>query len=260
MKKRSGKNLIRFFYHLLVVLAMALPMLSGLVRVIYVQSNMNAKDSYFGDTINQSQIVYSNDLFTNEHYYIDNRIQPALNFSNFSNIQYYVIDINSSSNVDLTNCAYFRLYFDNTGRLEVICFNSSNTLIADIYITNGNYLVDFTLLRTSNIANNNNSIGDTDIFYFYSYNQYSYLDNAFDYSIWKTMQDFTFHSDFRFTDIANGLLMTFDNNNLYIQYTNFYINWVLTCAVISFAPYIILSFYHLAINLIDKFTRKGEEF
>lgn len=262
LKKRSGKNLIHFFYHLLVVLFMSLPILSGLVRVIYVQANQNAFESYYGDTINQEQFDYLSfdDLIVDNTYYFRNELIGSLT-SNVdrhtiiyvSNVVNYTTDTSFDYSTLVSLDLY--LYTDNVPR---IAFTGINGYITTRALNSNALNFSFTFNGISNLSVNP-WLEDYDIVGFDYFVEFSYLDNAFDYSIWKTMQDFTFHSDFRFTDLANGLLMTFDNNNLYIQYANFYINWLLTCAVISFAPYVLLSFYHLAIHLLDKFMSKGED-
>ena len=257
MKKRSGKNLIRFFYHFLVVLVMAMPMFSGLVRVIYVQSNMNSKDSYYGVHINQTDFInVDNFQIGFEYSFINNGIDDVTYVGDGST--YIIANHVTLDTLDSdTNYSLFFTYYDiNTPLLRVRSEDNSVTY-TNYVLRNITLNFTFNFISISTQSTSFNAFKSS--FYQIEYNTYSYLDNAFDYSIWKTMQDFTFHSDFRFTDIANGMLMTFDNNNIYIQYINFYINWVLTMAVISFAPYVLLTFYHLAIGLLDKFMKKGED-
>lgn len=259
MKKRSGKNLIRFFYHLLVVLVMAMPMLSGLVRIIYVQANQNAKDSYYGDTINSSSVSTFNVEQLQLNFVYDLNYVQVPSESTSMTYHYYIRCNYIKYDGVVVDDAKFLYFWYNYGSYAAILRDAAFTTNIISYTGTAMNLLSFEFISLVENGNGNNFLDNVDIFNTIVYNDYSFIDNVFDYSIFKTMQDFTFHSDFRFTDIANGMLMTFDNNNLYIQYINFYINWVLTTAVISFAPYVLLSFYHLAIGLLDKFMKKGED-
>ena len=75
MKRLSNLKLSSIIFGIL----MCLPMFSILARVIYVQSNPNAKDSYYGETINEIQYInlgsQDNIKFNNVKYSLQTELQ-----------------------------------------------------------------------------------------------------------------------------------------------------------------------------------------
>lgn len=173
---------------LLKVLIFSIVMLGPLFAVgskcIYVACNKNAKDSYYGETINEEKQTYTDKIKLGYTYYLQrenlNRIVPQTTFikidetaifnSNRSEIPQYW---NNNKSV----IKYFRFTYDSSTNTERIVFFNEN------YIQYNSFgYVNFTLSITFTAQNSINLSFD-DWFYYIEYNNYSYLDNAFYYAV-----------------------------------------------------------------------------
>lgn len=177
---------INKLFHWLYGALMCLPLLGVLFTSLYVTFNPNAKDSYYGETINEESYVLVDTFVVNNLYYVDfNNNSSATNDYNTliycSNVEIL------SSNFDITdteletirNAGYFRLWFNPTYNQNFLTFEN--------YGSNFPSLNKFINFSFTYLGNNNDSLNISNYFanqvYEKEYNKYSYLDNSVSYAI-----------------------------------------------------------------------------
>lgn len=174
-------------FHWLYAFLMLLPVFFVAGRCLYTIMNENAYQSYYGDTINDETLTHKNydELEIGKTYEI-----TAINIGtqssdmgsrsyrlNISNVK----AVNFTPSVDLSDAVSFSLYSLSNGISYVNLINSSGTDLLSLNSNNG-YTIKYQLVSKNlngnsitlfNLLNNN----------LVEYNNYSYLDNAFEYSM-----------------------------------------------------------------------------
>lgn len=180
---------ISHLFHWLYAILMLLPVFSVLFTCLYVCFNKNAKDSYFGDTINNETIIYTNDFNGNDKFYLSIPNSSLSQFNNAGGIEftYILIDnlevINNSTSQDLTGVFKLGFYSNNNVEYLVYFINESNPSGYQFYLSNnysGLLEISFNVLGASERFYTFSE--GNDIIYKFEYNKYSYLDNVFYYS------------------------------------------------------------------------------
>lgn len=241
---------------------LSIPFLSIISRVIYVQSNKNAYQSYSGtqEIIQQNGYEYK----TNDLNNIDDLI--------VNNI--YLIDLNEITWAEID----FEIYFN-----KVWIFNVNNTLIlnSDIedYISyndktfeieindnNGNYfyyyptgdeLIYFTYSYISSYSNDflisdfltqSNFFGNA----LYVKENISLLDNVFAYSVNEIIKENNFGNIDFFLWFTDMFLTDNQVNNMYVGFANWYFNYVLmaSCGYLLFL--VLMWFINYSRRLLER--------
>ena len=176
-------------------LLMIAPLFASVSQMLYVTFNKNAKDSYYSETINQSEYVNVDNLQLNKNYYFNNSNPTSslltitgirITIENLSN---YVGPYQTTIESNINNIKY--LYFSNSGTSNAyIGFQDvTYTTIQNVSFANSiNFNFDF-------LGTNTNTI-DTfllDRLYTLEYNKYSFLDNAFYYGVDQMTQSDLFN-------------------------------------------------------------------
>lgn len=278
MKRLNKTHIFHIFFGLL----MFLPFISILSRVIYVQSNKNAKDSYSGNY----EITYKYE--SNQVNSLDDLIQGNI----------YEFNLTGRNIEDI-------LYND-----EWICFNLVTDLVIDdrdTFIIDDAYdtqfgkfsaLTTIELSRTNNISyftifssaddfynydqiiryeytgdfirncviqlieHNLDGLRDNTIYSYTDYNEIESvnltgtLDNAFDYSISKFIEDNNFRINFFswFEDLF--LVQNGGVNALYLSFANWYMCYALLVST-GYLLFLILMWF---INYVRKILEGGNSF
>ena len=163
-------------------LLMIAPLLASVSQMLYVTLNKNAKDSYYGETINKQENIFYKDLVVNETYYINSAEQTPPQQQNYINGRYYCNNVSINGNYeDYSNVTNFRLYLNSGGQIECLFYSDISTYFK-YNLTSSGYIVTFTYLSTTQSGNTLNP-NDYDLFYQKKYENYSYLDNAFYYGV-----------------------------------------------------------------------------
>ena len=242
MRKLFGKkNILSLIFGLL----MMLPFFSIIARCIYVQSNSNAFVSYYGETINQSEMVNitTNELQVSHTYYL---ITPT-------NISYERKEGNteiSVSNVILDNVnkniSSLRFYVvNNTTNLTIQGIGTDSFIIYNTQMHE--------LSFTFNGINNELYVSDINtILYEQIFNNYSFLDNVFDYSLASFVEENNFGIDF-FQWFDNTFLTQSGHNMVYINFANWYLNYAMIVSTAYILFLAMIWFVYFARNLFEKF-------
>lgn len=177
---------INKLFHWLYAFLMFLPVFFVAGRTLYTIFNKNAKDSYYGETINEVEYNEVTSLSNYEKYHYKSNTYTSL-FENNNNEFLMVRDIDNI----YSSVASIQTLLENSSEATYIYFVNNGTTNPYLRFTDENLNVlnnvpiqssviefDFYLLDYNNIQ--------TDILALLStitYNDYSYLDNAFEYSV-----------------------------------------------------------------------------
>lgn len=155
---------------------MLIPFIDVGIRCAYVVCNKNAYQSYYGETINENQIVnVGNNLQENHIYTLTG---GAISYEQQSEVIFYVTNATSSMTTNPFNEVHIRSQNNAT---YCLLYNNG------VYVSDRSYggvnafEVTFQFLRKNNVdlISQYQTITET------LYNNYSYLDNVFDYSVNK---------------------------------------------------------------------------
>ena len=190
---------------------MVAPFFSILSRCMYVVFNPNAKYSYYGETINDrtnTLLTNKNQFELNQTYTFNSNTFDIKDIDSATGAYAYVINVSNvkileTSLQDLINFNRFSLYITSGLQLSIQLANSDTTQIK--YFTASNFLI------FSFDYEGNNLLFDftyNDLFYKTTFNNYSFLDNAFDYSCdqLKTSPVFSWTQDTATYDVFNTML------------------------------------------------------
>ena len=281
MKIIRGKSLFGLIYACL----LAFPLISIVSRVIYVQSNKNAYQSYSG-TVSSSYTTYEKDALyeTNELSSYDDLVEnniyhcTELNLNQDTGLDIELIILQSESwsytydnillnefyanEVNISDSGiYVHTYFDNNDyNMDLVYYmgdSGSDILCIGIDLTINN--VDFMYVTCD----------DAEIFYLSnsptasSFNQYEYieetvivesttLDNVFEYSIDKTISDSNFGKINFLSWFSDLFLDNNEVNNRYTHYANWYMNYIMfvSCAYLLFL--VLMWFINFARKVLDR--------
>lgn len=218
MAKKHFENIIgKIIYGTLLFM----PLLNVLGTSIYAIANKNAYESYYGETINQQDniLLTTNDSFElNQKYIFDSntytttgQVQGAyargITFSNFK-----ILSI-ANFTLNVSEPTFMGMYIDNNNNLSITLKNDNNSQI--IYF-NGNQLVfEFTYLSD----NFNSNFKTTNTLYKVEYKNYSFLDNAFEYGIYKTENSpyYNWTTETAINDVIHQTTTTLGINNSFVD-------------------------------------------
>ena len=235
-------------------LLVLLPLFYVAISSAYVIFNKNAKDSYYGENINESEYVnVSVDDFVIGNTYefvISNGQADTI----ASRLEIVVEDGQVvMNNSVITGVQYIVFYVEGgTTPYFFIRQNGSNSNYTNLNI----YSLDLSFVYASHSLTG--TIGNTFLNYFYTieYNQYSYLNNVMTYS----MSEFNKlgFGKLDFTSWFTNIFMNGNTNNVYVQFVNSYLNYFLMVECVYFIPMILYWFIHFGESVVDRFIRKGD--
>jgi len=225
-------------------IVMMAPFISIGSKMAYVTFNKNAYESYYGETINEytNSYISNNALTTDKTYYISSSpYQQSIQF--FIQVD-NLLDLNTNTNY---GNAEMRIYSNANNEVTLQIVNSSEGLS---YQKNINNIAEFSFdFLQYNVTNN---FGTYDLFYLRIYNNYSFLDNVFEYAVDQlgTTPVFAWTKNTAiYTPIetmTNGLGFDPDNNTLAILLTY----WTLVTAV-----YVIMDIVLFCFTKLTHFTQ-----
>lgn len=244
MKLLKHKHFMSLIYSVLV----ALPFFAILGRVIYVQSNKNANLSYYGENINES-IKHNgyNDLTT---YY-----ELTMGNMNITSQITYTIKnvkvVGTAPQVILDNQSYINslvFYVQDSNKICRVSFSNGTSNNFWFYgaTTYANTTISFYLDTLPSGTDGNSYL------YYYSYNNYSYLDNAFEYSLSTFTEENNFGNLDFFSWFSNIFLDTSNTHNmLYINFINWYLNYTLFISLAYILFLVLMWFVSFARRLLE---------
>ena len=247
MKLLKHKNFMGLIYSVLV----ALPLFAVLGRVIYTQSNNNAYQSYYGDTINDYELSEIDNLVgytTNDYVFFNNKQITDNGSFNIYVSNYHLLERgnlpNDSVNI-LNSHSTYRIYFN---------LDSNNLLYSEYYYLNDNnsyswcinirpsqynYKCYFNLNSVVPISTSTTLI---ESFYLINFDNYSFLDNAFEYSLSTFVDENDFGKLNFFSWFYDLFLSNTSRNNLYIHFVNWYMNYALLVSL-TFVLFLVLMWF-----------------
>lgn len=244
MKQIKHKSFMSYLYCAL----MCLPFISILSRILYVQWNKNAYQSYSDNTAQTDFINTTTDFNYNIEYYLINaRVTTQTDIGNAGSNRLYLTSfeiIDNSTNLNLNNVSSIGFYRSGNYLLNYF-YDNTNTLIgsSDSYykakVTVANFLSGF-----NDVITNNNIL--------YTINGANTLDNVFDYSLNKFVEDNNF-GQFDITGfISNMFLPSNAVNNLYIHFINWYMNYAIFTSVVYLMFAVLMWFVNFSRRLLDR--------
>lgn len=225
------------------------PLLMILTTSCYAIFNKNAFESYYGSTINESinvDVAYT-ELKNNNVYYL----QPeAINTE--TSYTYFEVYIYEAKNMN-TGTVYSG---DTYNRIRV--FKGTNTQIYTqiMRIDAGNSIIitsNITIQFTFNAPSQNGTITQFIDIWKVEHNKYSYLDNNFDYGIYKTEQSQYFNWS-KNTALYTGLKTTCQSLGIENTFTPMLMAYWLLISIIYFIFDIGLIMVHIVHRKIHEFT------
>lgn len=170
-------------FHWLYAFLMMLPIFAICSKILYVTINQNAKDSYYGDTINSENIVEditnyrinNKYLFVGDSTLLSGTYDTYIDVLNIENVRGLSNDI--LTNID--NIVSFRYYY--TGSIYGIQFklNDNSTL----------YNWDTSAKFYFYVSHNFDTNIYTDFVSQIIYNDFTFIDNVFYYAVEQTRQE-----------------------------------------------------------------------
>lgn len=251
MKIVRSKNLMGLLYGVL----LSIPLLSIVSRVIYVQSNKNAYQSYSGQNIYNYEQVETIDQMEgdNEGY----RIHLDIPYSttsyttqtmNISNPVYISGNLSLENQEKVNNCTSMTIY---TGTNNVYIVRVDYTLTRDVsYFA----LNEFTIiLDAENVSMTNTAFIQWQPFIeIKSKNFDSSLDNVFDYSVSKLVDENNFGQLNFFQFFGNLLLTDAQQNMLYVRFANWYMNYALLVSLMQILFLCLMWFVNFSRRLLER--------
>ena len=260
---------------LLYAVLLAIPLVSIISRVIYVQSNKNAYQSYAGTTqqiesvdtyyqFNTNELNTYEDLIQGNIYYFtyDDELWTIRNNYVFLFFNYiYSLDgiyLNEELLSYELNEGNYCLYTENEN--DYIA-DSSLSYYLQTNLTNGLYFVfDYAPSTSYTILNNlieegfltqSDYLGWED--FTINYTEVSYLDNVFEYSVDSIIQENNF-GKIDFLSWFSNMFLDNNNavNNRYVHFANWYMNYIMfvSCAYLLFL--VLMWFINFARRLLDR--------
>ena len=254
MKVLKHKNLMNLLYATLI----ALPLFSILGRVLYTQWNQNAKDSYSDNFIQKATLVDNTSLdMIGANYQVNYWNGTGISGAEYSNfIKYSSISINWYDYGASTSNTYngFRFAYN---AIQLTSGNNNN-VTATLNNIWGNTLNSFTYIYDSGtlIYTNTTYSGYSKVYLLTTMEDK--LDNAFDYSLKQFVTD-NDYGNFDLTSwFSNMFLSNNAQNNLYIHFINWYLNYVLLVSLIWVLFLLIIWFVNFARRLLESSFDKAD--
>lgn len=233
---------------LILAVLMALPLCSILSRVIYVQSNKNAYQSYSDvatsttSKLNDGDTLYDGLMY--QFAYTSGTTTTGNTRFDVKNGQTNVVDLYFTGETWTTQ--YIQFYTEH-GNTRLIVYDTNNTSHNKFDwqdVSNSFYLVmegDKTLPTGTQYFN----------VYQVSYT-YDKLDNVFEYSV----SQFVEYNNFGKVDLTSWFMDMFltDNvhNNLYVHFVNWYLNYVMLITLMHFLFAVLMWFINYCRRLLDR--------
>lgn len=219
---------------LLFAFILAIPMVSIISRVIYVQSNKNAKDSYSG---NVEELTKQNNL----NYGIIYKYEYVNEHTGQTNNTTGLIEVDYCSLTLETGTKYIR-FNDNNG---INMYDDNSTSIGSLSQINEVYYS----VKQSNTTN----LIQQPWFNNYQVNYVKgNLDNVFDYSISKLVDENNFGQLNFFEWFNNFLLNDSQNNLLYVRFANWYMNYAMLVSLMYVLFMCLMWFVNFARKLLER--------
>lgn len=233
---------------LILAVLMALPLCSILSRVIYVQSNKNAYQSYSEVVETTTTQLSDGDSFNDGMMYTfawNGQMTGA------TNNKIDVLD-GKTNIVDLFFAGetwkvdYFNPTYETTRTRLIVYDTNGNQHNAFMWQEVSNTFYAYTKATSSTLKSNS-------LFNVYS-NTYitSKLDNVFEYSVSQFVED----NNFGKVDLTSWFMDMFltDNvhNNLYVHFVNWYLNYVMLITLMHFLFAVLMWFINYCRRLLDR--------
>lgn len=235
----------------LYVALLTIPFLSIISRVIYVQSNKNAYQSYSGQNVGGVE----NEL-----------ISPSANMFNIGDDYTYINELipsNSTSNRLEIIPTDNKFKLDNATYNDVsklVWYKEGNSTNYFYYIDTTNHYTNLNLNIVSisfNVASysfQNNDFTTPILNYFYKvvYNNDFYLDNVFTYSVNEIIKENNFGEIDFFQWFTDMFLNDNQTNNMYVGFANWYFNYILmvSCGYLLFL--VLMWFINYSRRLLER--------
>ena len=248
MRKRI--KFVKVIEHLLV----ALPLIYVGATALYTTFNKNAKDSYYGENVNDyidTPLTDFNNLYDDEYYYYS----KAVNSGGSLNIYFTNLEVLYSNNLpqslldSLSSYDYFRL---NIGTDFISLYYSetespfNSVWLAGLNNANYSFTFRFNILSTSISSS---VTLDTGLVFTRQYNDYSFLNNAIPYAM-SEFNKFGFNQ-IRFVQPFLNLFHV-GETNVYIEFVNSFVNYFLFVECVYFTPMVLYWFIHFGEKIVCK--------
>ena len=272
MKIFKHKSLMGLLYAVL----LAIPLVSIISRVIYVQSNKNAYQSYSGSTtltyyekyegvVPSNQVNSEDDLVLNNYYFVDGISTSQFTYNGwlileFTNTSQF--EINDNPLVTLPASDYLQSVQKITANVEqnyyLVMYWFDDTNFFSINGINAYFEGDFILRSYDDVGNFANSgyfmqSSLTISTYIEHTLEETTLDNVFEYSVDSIIQENNFGKIDFLSWFANMFLdNTNQVNNRYLGFANWYMNYIMfvSCAYLLFL--VLMWFINFARRLLDR--------
>lgn len=242
MKLRS-KSIMTLIYCAL----LSIPLVSILSRVIYVQSNKNAYQSYSETSALTTTLISDNAQVINGNNYMINLLESGSSYSENIFINSSTIDYDYLANTELSYDVIGLRFYPNNTHIRFIESNlsSHNYVLNDEQRT---YLNGQTFnLQSGNLVSPNQPVR----FYMVSYSS-GKLDNVFEYSINKLVDDNNFGQLNFFEWFSGFLLNDAQQNNLYIHFANWYMCYAMLISLMQILFLCLMWFVNFSRKVLDK--------
>lgn len=229
MKMLKSKSLMSLIYAVL----LALPLCAILSRVIYVQSNKNAYQSYSDATEVKTYINYDSVIGNT---YIMNWVDDNTGMTNNTTqiIPYQSITITAP-----TGAVKFRY-----GNSKTIHFFDEN----DTILGSETNITSFTYVANSNTSLQMQPWFNRQLVL----TQKVSLDNVFEYSVSKFVDENDFGQLNFFQWFEDMLLTNNTHNALYIHFANWYLNYAMLISLMQILFLVLMWFVNFARKLLDR--------
>lgn len=245
---RTSRFGVKSLFNIIYATIILLPMFSVFGRLIYTQSNPNAKDSYSSLQSLKYDLQDTTDIFSGSMYFFktDNNLnqQISLDYVNISSINalYGSISIPSSP-------YRFRIYYNGNNSAYSLQIDGDSTL----YTTIGN-LSNINNFQFNFIASTDSTNSYPNNLLFYNFSEQQKLDNAFEYSLSEFTKDNNLGGIDLFGWFTNMFLNQSNQKNaLYLNFINWYMNYTLLVS----AGYLIFLALIWFINYVRKILDKS---
>lgn len=244
MKIFKHRNILGFIYSLFLLL----PFFNVLGRVCYVTINKNAHLSYSDSIIDKTELVSSNsNLSSGLTYYLqwDSSINGR---GDGSKIWYSDITIDWSSYGAPSGVDYvaFSTYYASDNTRYTYLFNDSSSSAYFVFWSTIDF-ADFYFTVSKDVQLN----GVNDYSLYFISKTFDTLDNAFDYSLNKITNNNLGNVKW-FNFIGNLFLDDNSQNNLYINFINWYMNYALLVSVVYVLFMVLMWFIQWIRRLLER--------
>lgn len=239
MKTLKHKSIMGIIYGVLLLM----PFLCIFSRVIYVQSNKNAYQSYSGTKVDKIEQINNAQSYVDTFTYNVKPIQTTHGTSpkqKFSTISIENLNVNSTQ---------FSIYSNQTGAYLIMFWDDNNTETERYYWgnPNGNNSFDeFYFTKESGTS----LFEYANVFLIYETNEK--LDNVFEYSVSQFIDDNNFGKVNLFNWFTDLFLDDNAHNNMYVHYINWYLNYSMLVSCMHLLFLVLMWFVNYSKRLLDR--------